>query len=282
MSPSVYKNQEFACRLMKAQLEKKRLSTTYLLSGGGDVRTAPPQTEGLALGFARALNCEAGKIFEACECASCRKISNYNHPDVFWSGKDIDARSIKIEEIRDIKHRAALRPYEGKWKVFVFMDADRLTAEAQGALLKTLEEPPGHSIFLLLVENKNHLFETIQSRAFEIRLRPVGGEPEETAVNVEDIAASPGAGDWADFFEKYQAVPRTEVENLLDGLLAYFQKSLGRSAADDTRLTALVHAVDYVVQGKQSLGDNVNQKLALTRLAIRLRKTLPLKDFAGR
>ncbi|MBI3313503.1 MAG: hypothetical protein HYZ83_04660 [Candidatus Omnitrophica bacterium] len=270
---SVYKNQEFACRLIKAHIEKNRLSTTYLLSGGN------AQKDELALAFASALNCEAGKIFEACSCVSCHKIQNQSHPDVLQVGKDIEAKSIKIEEIRSMKNKASLKPYEGKWKVFIFPEADRLTAEAQNALLKTLEEPPTHSIFILLVENKNHLFETIQSRSFEVRLRPAEDSGNDSKVRAEDIIASLGAGNWEDFFEKYQAVPREQLNDLLDGLLEYFQKSMKRAAADQEKLIRVVQAVEQVVQGKESLDDNVNQKLALTRLAMRLRKTISLKDI---
>ncbi|MBI3307359.1 MAG: hypothetical protein HYZ84_06125 [Candidatus Omnitrophica bacterium] len=270
---SFHKNQEFACRLIKVHIEKKRLSSTYLLSG-----TASSQKEEIALAFAQAVNCEAGKIFESCDCVSCRKIASHAHPDIWWVGKDTEAKSVKIEEIRETKSRAALRPYEGKWKVFIFPEADRLTPEAQNALLKTLEEPPEHSLFILLVENKNHLFETVQSRSFEIRLRPGEDGGSETAVRVEDIIASLGAGKWEDFLEKYQAVPRAELQNVLDGLLDHFERSIKRSADDYQKLAALVSAVGHVVEGKEALDENANQKLALTRLAMRLRKTIPLKD----
>src|SRR5207248_272507 len=113
------------------------------------------------------------KYFDDCVCASCRKSEAGSHPDLHVLGKDLKLKSIKIEEVRDAIADAALKPYEGKWKVFVVLEAGRLTADASNAFLKTLEEPPPHTVFILTVETKAGLLETIQSRGFEVRLKPL-------------------------------------------------------------------------------------------------------------
>ncbi|MDD5218921.1 MAG: DNA polymerase III subunit delta, partial [Candidatus Omnitrophica bacterium] len=159
--------QPFVTGILKTHVETGRLAATYILSG--DVQSGK---EEMAQALACALNCEEKKSFESCACASCMKILNGNHPDVRWLGKAEErARSIKIEEVRDMLNWVYLKPYEGEWKVFIVTEADRLTLEAANALLKTLEEPPARTIFCLLVENRSNLLETIQSRSFKLKLR---------------------------------------------------------------------------------------------------------------
>ncbi len=156
------------------QIENKKFHTGYLLTG--------PDTERrkeIARGFSKALNCldlgdspwNSGQS-PSNSCQSCRKIDSGNHPDVRWYGVDEDVRSIKIEEVRDLQNWLSLKPYEGKVKVFVLNEADRLTPEAQNAMLKSLEEPPPQSVFILLADKKSDLLETVVSRVVEIKVTP--------------------------------------------------------------------------------------------------------------
>ena len=265
MLSEAVKAQDFAVRVLKGHLQKGRLAHTYLLTGEPGAGK-----EALALVFARALNCERGRFFEDCDCLSCRKTAASNHPDVVWLGRDPKVRSIKIEEVRAVMNTAALKPYEGKWKVFIFTDADRLTPDASNALLKTLEEPPAHTLFVLLVESKAHLLETIQSRSFEIRLRP------DASAGDEEDTGAPGVSrrTWEDFFEEYQSTPRDEIQQMLDGLMGYFRAWIQNGSAQIPSET-FVRAMDFVYETKEALDANANQKLALTRLAMQLRKILP-------
>jgi len=261
--------QSFAVRLLGTHIKANRLSTTYLISG-----TRGTDKEAVARTFARALNCESGKIFEDCACGSCRKIEGMIHPDVKRLGHDPKVKSIKIEEVRQLKNWMSLKPYEGRCKVAVIAGADRLTAESQNALLKSLEEPPANTVLCLLVENKAHLFETIRSRAFEVRL-----QSRETSLKAREeespAALEFGKKDWIDFFEASQTAAREDVKDILDQCLGRAGEFL-RSMPPDER-PAWVQAVERIAEAKEALEDNVNQKLTLTRLAMRLRQVLPLK-----
>ncbi len=105
-----------------------------------------------------------------CTCTVCARIQAGTHPDVKWYGQDEEANSIKISEIRDFKNWLGLKSFEGKVKVFIFNQAERLTGEAQNALLKSLEEPPSGNVILFLISHRKALFDTISSRAVEIKI----------------------------------------------------------------------------------------------------------------
>jgi len=127
-----------------------------------------------ALAVAEALNCLAPLSLpelehDACgECASCRRIGRGAHPDVVVLEPG-DTGSIKIEVIRDVVDRSAYRPFEGKRRVVVIDEADAMVPQAQSALLKTLEEPPPASVFILLSSLPDDLLPTVRSRCPRLR-----------------------------------------------------------------------------------------------------------------
>jgi DNA polymerase-3 subunit delta' len=125
--------------------------------------------------FTKAINCRQS-TFDACdECLSCRKIQNFNHPDVTFITPTKKSRIIDVETVQSINEMASLRPFESNWRVFIIQEADRMGVPAQNHFLKTLEEPPGNSLFILLTEHPGQLLATIRSRCQRIRfgtLRP--------------------------------------------------------------------------------------------------------------
>ena len=291
--------QGFAVRLLRSHLEGRHPAHTYLFTGD-----AESGKEDLAFAFAAALNCEKGRAFEDCDCTSCRKIENHLHPDVRRLGAGrigagtlrdssrisndggagrigagTKSRAIKIEEAREAIASASLKPYEGKWKVFILEDADRLTPEASNALLKTLEEPPAHTIFILLVEHKANLPDTVRSRSFEVRLRPVrGAEPAPNPLAPEILEALRGKS-WDDFFQEYAGKSREDFKQALDFLMEYFREMIrshaeGRgvwqSAPAGRTPQQCLRAIDFLLETKDALDANCNQKLALSRLGMQL------------
>lgn len=112
-------------------------------------------------------------------CAACIKAAGGNHPDIMKTGGDGTARSFHIEVIRDIRDKAYILPNEAERRVIILAGAQGMTEQAQNALLKIIEEPPRHILFILTCENRAQLLETIQSRTVCITL---GSVPEEEAV----------------------------------------------------------------------------------------------------
>jgi DNA polymerase-3 subunit delta' len=133
-----------------------------------------------ALSLAQTLNCpKAGPVAEsaagslsgalpvdACgECPVCRRIAQGVHPDVIT----LVSGEINIDDIREAVQSAGYRPFEGKRRVFILDAADKLSSEIQNALLKTLEEPPPSSVFVLVTARPDALLPTVRSRCPTLR-----------------------------------------------------------------------------------------------------------------
>ncbi|HNV87246.1 MAG TPA: DNA polymerase III subunit delta' [Candidatus Omnitrophota bacterium] len=123
--------------------------------------------------IAQSLVCEKGLFDENCACLACRKVEEDHHPDVRWIGLDEEAYSIKIEEIRELMDWANLKPFEAERKIFILVGSERMKDEAANAFLKTLEEPPAETHFILLTENPFNLRETLLSRCIRIKMTPL-------------------------------------------------------------------------------------------------------------
>jgi DNA polymerase-3 subunit delta' len=144
-----------------------------------------------ALAMAQAVNCldpvrasgEGERIaYDACGvCAACSRIARGIHPDVLVIEPG-DTGTIKIEAVRDVIDKAAYRPFEGRRRVVIIDEADALVPPAQNALLKTLEEPPPASVFILITSRANALLPTVRSRCPSLRFRPLG--PDDVAAGL--------------------------------------------------------------------------------------------------
>ena len=135
-----------------------------------------------AVALAQALNCtnppapESGDNdlpADACgRCPACARIARGVHPDVVLVEPG-DSGAIKIDQVRDVVDRAMYRPFEGRRRVVIIDQADALVVAAQHALLKTLEEPPSSSVFILVTSRPDVLLPTVRSRCPELRFRPL-------------------------------------------------------------------------------------------------------------
>jgi DNA polymerase-3 subunit delta' len=180
--------------LLARSIERNTLPPSLIFegpSGAGKRATA--------IAVAQALNCVRNKAqneelrtesaesrLDACgTCASCTKIARGVHPDVLIVEPG-DTGTIKIEHVRDVVDRAAYRPFEGSRRVVIVDQADALVTAAQNALLKTLEEPPSSSIFILLTSRPDMLLATVRSRC--IRLRFAQGVKEEIDEEAREVA----------------------------------------------------------------------------------------------
>ena len=151
----------------------------YLLSGPAGVGKAL-----LALRLAQVLNCEHGGPDPCLDCRSCKRIERGNHPDVRVAGMATQAaglkpdeaarqKDLKIDTVREWQGDISLRPYEGRRRVFILHDAEKLTEAAANAMLKTLEEPPLYATIVLVANTSGDLLPTIVSRCRPLKLRPV-------------------------------------------------------------------------------------------------------------
>jgi DNA polymerase-3 subunit delta' len=130
-----------------------------------------------AIALAQALNCGRPEPYEsgitACgRCSACTRIARGVHADVF-PVEPGDSGSIKIDQVREAIDRAAYRPFEGRRRVVIVDGADALIGDAQNALLKTLEEPPASSVFVLLTSRPDLLLPTVRSRCHRLRFGPL-------------------------------------------------------------------------------------------------------------
>lgn len=186
------RGQKPALALLQRALEQERVAHAYLFAGPAGVgkRTT-------ARLFAQGLVC-TGEERPCGSCAACRRAAHGNHPDIHWI--EPDGSSVRIEQVRELRRNAALRPYEARRKVFVLAGADAMTEQAQNALLKTLEEPPGEAVLILIADAPGRLRETILSRTQMVRfgllgLREVAGVLQANGMGVaeaERLAAVAG------------------------------------------------------------------------------------------
>ena len=127
----------------------------------------------IATAVAQALNCLQPSESDACGvCAACTRIARGVHPDVLTLEPG-DTGSIKIDQVRHVVDRAAYRPFEGRRRVVIIDGADALGSDAQSALLKTLEEPPSRSVFILVTARPDVLLPTVSSRCPRLNFRPL-------------------------------------------------------------------------------------------------------------
>ena len=145
-----------------------KISHAYLIQG--------PEGSGkhiIADTFAQTLQCETGTSDACGECHSCIQAQSRNHPDIIYVTHE-KPNLISVEEIRgQVVGDVPVKPYNGKYKIYIIPEAEKMNASAQSALLKTLEEPPSYAVFLLLTTNAAALLETIRSRCVLLNLRPV-------------------------------------------------------------------------------------------------------------
>lgn len=159
--------QDRAIGFLKNAIRKNRLAHAYLFTGvdGIGKRTT-------AINLAMVINCLLPKDWDSCgECLSCRKIQKANHPDVQII--EPHGQFIRIEQVRELSRGLCFRPIEGKKRVCIIVNGEKMQDTAANALLKTLEEPPSHTLIVITAPEPKDLLPTIVSRCQNIGFNPL-------------------------------------------------------------------------------------------------------------
>jgi DNA polymerase III subunit delta' len=185
------RGQDRARDMLARALASGKLPHAYLFDGPAGVgkRTT-------ALALAAALNCEREAGAPECDCPPCRKIAGGLHPDLLVLAPEGPGGFIKIEQIRELLAVLAFPPHEGRARVIVIEDAEKMNPAAANAFLKTLEEPPNRTHIVLLSSAPDRLLVTIRSRCQRIRFAPLPVEAVASilrASGIEAVAAQAAA-----------------------------------------------------------------------------------------
>ncbi|MBN3033350.1 MAG: DNA polymerase III subunit gamma/tau [Candidatus Saganbacteria bacterium] len=252
---------------LKNAIEHNRLAHAYLFSGPrGTGKTSTARI------LAKALNCQAGPTVKPCgKCPNCEKIRTGHAPDVI----EIDAASNRgIDEIRELRERVRYAPLEGRYKVYIIDEVHMLTQEAFNALLKTLEEPPARTIFVLATTESQKVPLTIASRCQRLDFARL--KLPEIVAQLKKIAASEGftADDKAlDLIARSAEGAMRDAISLLDQLISFS----GKKIAYDNVVTLLGTADEELLfgfGGAVASGD-IKTALELIRKGLEEGRSLP-------
>jgi len=152
-------------------LQTGKISHAYIIHG-----EKSSGKEFIARVFGMALQCEKGGVEPCNECRSCKQALSKNQPDIIYVTHE-KPNTISVEDIRaQVNNDVGIKPYSSKWKVYIINEAEKMTVQAQNAILKTLEEPPAYVVILLLVSNLQTLLPTILSRCVVLNMKPVNDQ----------------------------------------------------------------------------------------------------------
>lgn len=152
----------------KKAIEFHKVSHAYILTGEEGMGRKT-----LANAFAMTLLCEKGKSEPCMECHSCKQALSNNHPDIIYVTHEKPG-SIGVDDIREqINDTIMIKPYSSCHKIYLVDEAEKMTVQAQNALLKTIEEPPSYAVIILLTTNQDAFLPTILSRCIQLKLKPL-------------------------------------------------------------------------------------------------------------
>lgn len=153
---------------LKNAIDTGKVSNAYIIHG--ENRSGK---EFIARIFAKGLLCESEGDKPCDECHSCSQANTKNHPDIIYVRHD-KPNSIGVDDVREgINNTVMIKPYASKYKVYIMEEAEKMTPQAQNALLKTIEEPPEYAVFILLCTSLELMLPTVLSRCIVLNMKPV-------------------------------------------------------------------------------------------------------------
>ncbi|MDD6811175.1 MAG: DNA polymerase III subunit [Lachnospiraceae bacterium] len=152
-------------------ISMNKVSHAYIING-----ERSSGKEFIAKIFAMTLQCEKGGTEPCGECHSCKQALSGNQPDIIFVSHE-KPNTIGVEDIRgQINNDIVIKPYSSPRKIYIMNEGEKMTIQAQNALLKTLEEPPEYAVILILTTNVEALLPTILSRCVVLNMKPVSDE----------------------------------------------------------------------------------------------------------
>lgn len=262
-----WKNDERLTLRIAAAVRAGKLSHAYIIEADTQVDKL-----GFAKDFLKAACCTKNPGMGCDECASCRKIDHGNCEDLHIV--QAEGPSVKDKRIELLQGKLKNKPI-GERSMAIIADADTMTVRAQNRFLKTLEEPPGNSIILLLSENKENLLETVRSRCVSYRLNGGGENCSESMEAANEIADALLAGE--SFFRIRQILSRhikkrEDAYKLIDGLERLYRSFLldldprGRSLKRE----AIFSYIEWIEEARRDLRANVNYSYALKDMILKI------------
>jgi len=232
---------------LKNSIENKRISHAYLFEG-----SEHSEKRNTALWFAKVLGCDGPDITEI-------TVPEYK-------------KEIKIEQIRELRRYLSLSPHSSPYKIAIINSAEKMTDEAANALLKTLEEPRGNTVLILITDMASALPETILSRCEEIKFRSDSLDKiSESLIKKEyiDILQKP----LNDIFKYLEKIPKESPEtfNILDSWLFWFRDLLVKNKKTKYSQEQLVKIIRDIQKTKDLISDtNINQRLVMENLVLEI------------
>jgi DNA polymerase-3 subunit delta' len=295
MALEAIEGQPRAVGLLRRALERERVAHAYAFVGPpGSGRTTT------ALAFAQALLCETPlrETGLACgRCRGCRLGAAGKHPDLHVivptppESNPKGARAIRIGAVRGIEREAALRPVMARHKVFVLDDADRMTGESPQAILKTLEEPPAHTVLILILARTRAVPATVISRCQLVRFPAREDGQRETRDEAVALLAEVRDKGVEALFRRSLAFDRDRerAERVLDAFWLFARDLLVARAggplallahagqaeaiareAERWTLDGILAVIDLCRQAREALAGNVTPRLTIEIVASRL------------
>lgn len=237
---------------LQSAIELNKISHAYIFNGekGSGKKT-------LAAIFAKTLLCEANKNEPCNKCHSCRQADTGNQPDIIWIQHE-KPTSIGVEDVREqLVGDMQIKPYSSKFKIYIVDEADKMTVQAQNAILKTIEEPPAYGIIILLTNNSDTLLQTIISRCVKLDLKPVKDEVIQKYL-IEEYSIPDYEARFAVAFAQgrigraIDIVRSKEFVQMKDDALHLLKY------ADEMTVSEMIEAVKHVGDYKQNISDYID------------------------
>ena len=153
---------------LKEAMKHDKVSHAYIINGEDKSGKTL-----LALEFAKALMCVDENERPCGHCKSCIQADSHNNPDIIWITHE-KPNTITVDDVREqIVNDAQIKPYAGRYKIYIINEAEKMNVQAQNAILKTVEEPPHYVIVILITNNAGAFLQTITSRCVMLSMKPV-------------------------------------------------------------------------------------------------------------